>query len=150
MTKNILSLYLVDDGYLLSALWVWGGFLFRHITYEKVSSMVIHLSRSIWSRIRANRGFIEYILGQLALHTTYIVRNKHEKLEGKGEASFDTPFMIQSHLKVWRKSWEPFRFYQLTKGQLISKCPFGVIVWTKIPTKKFDKFCPRIWKVVKS
>ena len=23
-----------------------------------------------------------------------------------------------------------------TKGQLISKCPFGVIVWTKIPTKK--------------
>ena len=30
------------------------------------------------------------------------------------------------------------------KGQLISKCPFGVIVWTKIPRKKFDKFCPRI------
>ena len=36
------------------------------------------------------------------------------------------------------------------KGQLISKCPFGVIVSTKIPTKKFDNFCPRIWKVVKS
>ena len=36
------------------------------------------------------------------------------------------------------------------KGQLISKCPFGVIVWTKIPTKKFDKFFPRILKVVKS
>ena len=31
-----------------------------------------------------------------------------------------------------------------SKGQLISKCPFGVIVWTKIPTKKFDNFCPRI------
>ena len=30
------------------------------------------------------------------------------------------------------------------KGQLISKCPFGVIVWTKMPTKKFDKFCPII------
>ena len=30
------------------------------------------------------------------------------------------------------------------KGQLISNCPFGVIVWTKIPTKKFDNFCPRI------
>ena len=29
-----------------------------------------------------------------------------------------------------------------SKGQLISKCPFGVIVWTKIPTKKFDKFLP--------
>ena len=28
------------------------------------------------------------------------------------------------------------------KGQLISKCPSGVIVSTKIPTEKFDKFCP--------
>ena len=28
------------------------------------------------------------------------------------------------------------------KGQLISKCPFGVIVWTKIPTKKFPRFLP--------
>ena len=26
-----------------------------------------------------------------------------------------------------------------TKGQLISRCPYGVIVWTKIPTKKFTK-----------
>ena len=32
----------------------------------------------------------------------------------------------------------------VAKGQLISKCPFGVTVWTKIPTKQFDKFCPRI------
>ena len=32
----------------------------------------------------------------------------------------------------------------LIKGQLISKCPFVIIVWTKIPTKKFDNFCPRI------
>ena len=28
------------------------------------------------------------------------------------------------------------------KGQLISKCPFGVIVWTKIPTKYFPGFLP--------
>jgi hypothetical protein len=34
-------------------------------------------------------------------HTT--VRNKHEKLEGKGEASFDTPFMIQSHTESMKK-----------------------------------------------
>ena len=33
---------------------------------------------------------------------------------------------------------------QIAKGQLISKCPFGVIISTKIPTKKFDNFCPRI------
>ena len=31
-------------------------------------------------------------------------------------------------------------FRPLPKGHLISKCPFGVIVWTKIPTKKFDNF----------
>ena len=37
-----------------------------------------------------------------------------------------------------------------SKGQLISKCLFGVIASTKISTKKFDNFCPRIWKVVKS
>ena len=30
----------------------------------------------------------------------------------------------------------------LVKCQLISKCPFGVIVWTKIPTKKFPRFLP--------
>ena len=26
------------------------------------------------------------------------------------------------------------------KGELISKCPFGVIVWTKIPTKFLPRF----------
>ena len=31
-----------------------------------------------------------------------------------------------------------------SKGQLISKCPFGVIDWTKIPTKHLTNFCPRI------
>ena len=30
----------------------------------------------------------------------------------------------------------------IVKGQLISKCPFGVIVWTKIPTKNFPGFLP--------
>ena len=30
------------------------------------------------------------------------------------------------------------------KGQLISKCPFGFIVSTKLPTEKFDKLCPRM------
>ena len=32
-----------------------------------------------------------------------------------------------------------------TKGQLISKCPFGIIVWTKIPTKLFLDFCPEFF-----
>ena len=34
-------------------------------------------------------------------------------------------------------------FQHITKGQLISKCPFGVIVWTKKPTK-FKDFCPSL------
>ena len=32
-----------------------------------------------------------------------------------------------------------------SKGQLISKCPFGFIVWTKLPTKLFLNFCPEIF-----
>ena len=32
-----------------------------------------------------------------------------------------------------------------TKSQLISKCPFGIIVWTKIPTKLFLDFCPEFF-----
>ena len=31
--------------------------------------------------------------------------------------------------------------YGFCKGQLISKCPFGFIVWTKIPTNLFLDFC---------
>ena len=30
-----------------------------------------------------------------------------------------------------------------SKGQLISKCPLGVIAWTKIPTKKLPRFLPK-------
>ena len=30
------------------------------------------------------------------------------------------------------------------EGQLISKCPFGVILWTEIPMKNLANFCPRI------
>ena len=33
----------------------------------------------------------------------YTARNKLEKLEGKGEASFDTPFMIQSYAKSMKE-----------------------------------------------
>ena len=35
-----------------------------------------------------------------------------------------------------------FIYIPISKGQLISKCPFGVNVWTKLATKKFDNFCP--------
>ena len=36
-------------------------------------------------------------------------------------------------------------FQHITKGQLISKCPFGFIVWTKLPTKLFLNFCLEIF-----
>ena len=36
-------------------------------------------------------------------HTTYTVRNKHEELKGKGEASLDILFMIQSQDENMKK-----------------------------------------------
>ena len=35
-----------------------------------------------------------------------------------------------------------WKFAMQAKGQLISECLLGVIVWTKIPTKKFPRFLP--------
>ena len=42
------------------------------------------------------------------------------------------------------KGAEAFIGGEGVKGQLISKCPFGVIVWTKILTIFFGNFCPGI------
>ena len=47
--------------------------------------------------------------------------------------------------KIWKKDVQLFRTHSFTKGQLISKCPFGFIVWTKLPTKLFLNFCPEIF-----
>ena len=33
----------------------------------------------------------------------------------------------------------------IPKGELISKYPFGFIVWTKIPKKLFLDFCPEFF-----
>ena len=49
---------------------------------------------------------------------------------------------------VWAQQYQRKSQYVilgLLKGQLISKCPFGIIVWTKIPTKLFLDFCPEIF-----
>ena len=37
----------------------------------------------------------------------------------------------------------------ITKGQLISECPFDVWNFPKKTRKILTNFCPRIWKVVK-
>ena len=31
----------------------------------------------------------------------------------------------------------------VSKGQIISECPYEIIVWTKIPTKKLPRFLPK-------
>ena len=46
---------------------------------------------------------------------------------------------------LWRDQNYLVRIF--AKGQLISKCPFGFIVWTKIPTKLSLDFCPEFFFV---
>ena len=71
-------------------------------------------------------------LGSQCAHTTQTARNKHAKWEGKGEASFDTPFRIQSHAESMKKIVEPFRIYQLTStanpAQFTQLWPAGLAV----------------------
>ena len=31
----------------------------------------------------------------------------------------------------------------MDKGQIISECPYEIIIWTKIPTKKLPRFLPK-------
>ena len=58
--------------------------------------------------------------------------------------------LFLTHMNSYVSSQEPGKtrlFHNHTnkgpaKGQLISKCPFGVIIWTKIPTKLFPRFLP--------
>ena len=43
---------------------------------------------------------------------------------------------------VLPQNWRIFGEADLGKGQLISKCLFGVIIWTKKPTKFSPGFLP--------
>ena len=55
---------------------------------------------------------------------------------------FKKKFSIQKNL---------CKIYEITKDQLILKCPFSVIVWTNTPTNFFSQdFCPSLKKDVKS
>ena len=40
------------------------------------------------------------------------------------------------------QTWDVIGWKKCTKDQLISKCPYGFIVWTKLPKKLFLNFCP--------
>ena len=52
---------------------------------------------------------------------------------GMCKKQFRSKASLDQHIRV---------IHHKIKGQLISKCLLGVIVSTKIPTKKFDNFCP--------
>ena len=71
------------------------------------------------------------ILLKTSMKTMNIICNGVEKLEYLNKTY--NIIKLNPNCKVIS---EDFRIEE-TKGQLISKCPFGVIVWTKIPTKKF-------------
>ena len=59
-------------------------------------------------------------------------------------SQFQNVLLVYSNLK--KTTQKISRISALaSKGQLISKCPFGIIVWTKIPTKLFLDFCPEIF-----
>ena len=62
------------------------------------------------------------------------IGSKSIKQNEGGSISKGTLNSVQSSKKISKTN----------KGQLISKCPLSVTVSTKIPTKKFDNFCPRI------
>ena len=49
-------------------------------------------------------------------------------------------FLFQEYLIISSLSAWPRYIIVVVKGQLISKYPFAVIVWTKIPTKLFPGF----------
>ena len=80
------------------------------------------------------------------INTTLIKPNLPlgEKISWRGENYSKTHILICVHTAVNSSERRDLIRRTWAKGQLISKCPFGVIVWTKISTKKFDKFCPRI------
>ena len=41
-------------------------------------------------------------------------------MEHIGKVIFDIPFMIQSHAESIKKSWEPFKIYQLANPAIIN------------------------------
>ena len=49
------------------------------------------------------------------------------------------------HRGAFCQSFFRWIYYCHSKGQLISKCTFGFIVWTKLPMKLFLNFCPEIF-----
>ena len=87
--------------------------------------------------------------------------HRNNRMTGSGSIWLSCPFWNRTSLKSInhcmclqklclrrssdRTSFLHFRVGTVSKGQLISKCPFGVIVSTKIPTKFLSKYFLNFW-----
>ena len=62
------------------------------------------------------------------------------------ENAYWTIFNLLAKISLANVCWVLTYYFEYwavyVNGQLISKCPSGVIVWTKVATKNFDNFCP--------
>ena len=105
---------------------------------------------SLWNTARILIGFAHDMFQPE--HYTQILACMHNMHPSTRTHTHTTPkthnsqFRYTNH-KIHLRSFLSFQTTALSssvwsKGQLISKCPFGVIISTKIPTKKFDNFCP--------
>ena len=74
--------------------------------------------------------------------TKDIVKKAALAVSSLKETEFDIRFNPDVFRFVPNFSFQNDNLFDIGKGQLISKCPFSVIVWTKIPTKKFPRFLP--------
>ena len=87
-----------------------------------------------------NLEFQLYLYLQMHLEVQYIKCTQQRKSEIIRATLFVMYRKVASSRPVYYSIFE--HFWGAAKGQLVSKCPFGVIVWTKLATKKFDNFCP--------
>ena len=69
---------------------------------------------------------------------------KRQKIKSKNFRNYFIPILVPRKC-IWQITLPWYLSCRTSKGQLISKCPFGIIVWTKIPTKLFLDFCPEIF-----
>ena len=67
------------------------------------------------------------------------------KIHTLGKINYKEKFHEKSAPLSYRSGASVLVLEAPVKGQLISKCPFGFIVWTKIPTKLFLDFCPEFF-----
>ena len=54
----------------------------------------------------------------------------------------ETPFNVETVLRIVEMAANSLPYNAYSKGQLISKCLCGVIVWTKTTTNSFPGFLP--------